>query len=159
VNKTPITLGQSTLKLVYCIMVCVTISRPYLHLEIDYDSWAERRDLECKHDMRTCPHILNPKPSCQKTCPHVFKFLCFTTCLHVPMFSRPRPLEEGKFYKALCNCPSIHHVLHNVFGLWKNQNLHLDVNPWGIQASVFPSPSLHDYIIGISWSSVLRRMH
>lgn len=101
----------------------------------------------------------HPRPSCLKTCPHVFKFLCFTTCFHFPMFSRPRPLEEGKFYKVLYNCPSIHHVLPNVFGLWKNQILHLDVKPWGIQASVFPSPSLHGYIIGICWSSVLRHMH
>jgi hypothetical protein len=101
----------------------------------------------------------HPRPSCLKTCPRVFKFLCFITCLHIPMFSCGRSLEEGKFYKALCNCPSIHHVLPNVFGLWKNQFLHLDVKPWGIQASVFPSPSLNDYIIGISWSSILRRVH
>jgi hypothetical protein len=30
-------LAQCTLKLIYYIMVCVTISLPYLHLEIDYD--------------------------------------------------------------------------------------------------------------------------
>ncbi len=89
----------------------------------------------------------HPRPSCIKACPHVFKFLCFTTCLHVPMFSHPRPLEEGKFYKALCNFSSIHHV----FGLWKIQILHLNVKPSGIQASVFPGPSLHNrYILEFS---------
>jgi hypothetical protein len=53
-------------------------------------------------DVSSCP-----RPSCLKTCPHVFKFLCFTTCLHVPTW---RWLGHGGLTPLVGHASIIEHV-------------------------------------------------